>query len=429
MGSLRFTEAVQEIEAALRLPGRRLSLAPVQTALKRLGLLERIDPERVVVVAGTNGKGTTCAMLEALLLSAGQDVALFTSPHLEHITERMRRGGRDIAEAEFLDAYLRVRPLVTELGLVHFEILTLVALTAWFAGQQSAPDWLLLEVGLGGTWDATNAVPHRTCGIARLGLDHVELLGGTLQSIARNKFGVVGPGARVVHTPFPEGPEGPAVAELARDHARTQGSRWTVARPCPVIEPAEPARAPRFFVDTPWGRVELPLPGARAAENSALALSLFEALGFDPDLHLGALAHVRWPGRMEQVEFPGARCPVHLSGDHNPQGVASLVDLLRHFERKRLWVVCGVARDKPLAEMLEPLLTLPGAQLLLTETPFKTRPLDEIPESYRTRAAGLFQDPREALRFALSRAQAEDRVLVTGSLYLVGLLRQGRSQG
>ena len=184
---MNYHQAVAESEALPIMPDRAPSLEPTRRGLARLGLPAFPD-SRVVIVAGTNGKGSVCACLESLLIAAGQTVGLYTSPHLVETTERFRRNGRDISPDEFTHAYLAVCERTRGLGLTHFELLTLMAY--WiFVGANGTPavDWLILEVGLGGIWDATNAIPHRYWVITSLGYDHQNLLGSTLTEIAANK--------------------------------------------------------------------------------------------------------------------------------------------------------------------------------------------------------------------------------------------------
>ncbi len=389
----------------------------VGQALSNLGLLERINPSRIVVVAGTNGKGSTCAFLESLLKSAGQDVLLFTSPHLERITERLRRGS-EIQEADWLRSWLRIRPTVLELGLTRFQALTVLAME--WGWRENPPTWAILEIGIGGLLDPVNAVPHHWNCVTSLGRDHEAQLGGTLTSIARNKLGIVSPGSTLVFAPFPD----EAKSELAELPARIGDFRQ---RPCPEwkveVIPATEMQDPAWILESPWGKARLGLPGARAAQNAMLALTLFEELGFEPSTQLAALESTRWPGRMERLDVPGLQAPIYLSGDHNPQGMESLLELLRYYPRQQLRVFAAVAKDKDAQAVLGPLLELPDAEVTLTRTPFKGTDPVNLPLSVRSKAAHLDADLERAWEKCLSSAKPGDLILVTGSLYLVGWVR------
>ena len=186
------------------MPKSMPGLDKIKRALVKTDWYTKVDPKKIVIVAGTNGKGTTSAALESLLLHAGQRVGFYSSPHLVSTTERIRLNGRDISEAEFLNVFHRCETLIKECELSHFEALTLMAGEYFFGAMNTAPlDFSILEVGLGGTYDATNAFPHKYVVITKLGLDHVSILGSTIQDIAVNKFGVVSNKSIVVHHVLP----------------------------------------------------------------------------------------------------------------------------------------------------------------------------------------------------------------------------------
>lgn len=401
-----FAKALAGLEAREIFARRENPPASERTrrALQKLGLLG--DADRALVVAGTNGKGSTCAFLEALLEDAGAATGLFTSPHLISPRERIRVRGHDVTEEEFADAYFAIEPAAH--GLTHFEVLALMA--AWTFARVPL-DLRIWEVGLGGKLDATNAIPHRHCAITRLGLDHQEILGRTMGEIAAAKLGIVeaaGPGAQVSHLSFP-----PEAAKLARGipaHFREA----TVYPHETVMQGGHP----RTFLLTPWGRAELGLLGGRAAENASLALAILASLGYDPRDRLGALGRVRWPGRMERLEAPHAPCPVYVSGDHNAQGIQSLLELLPAFPRTHLHVIAGIGAARE-PELLAPLFALADTSVYLTELPFRGRKLADYGE-WGARARGAWRDPVEALAQVARLARPGELIVVTGSLYLVG---------
>lgn len=423
---LSYEKAVHEIESRGIMPDRAPSLDNIQAALTRIGY-ERfaLRPEQVVVVAGTNGKGSVCAALEALTRAAGLRVGLYTSPHLVETTERFRIAGEDIDRVLFSEAFDRVDRCTADLKLSHFETLTAMAAWIFASGERVAPvDRLILEVGLGGLWDATNAIAHRYCVITPLGLDHQNLLGNSLAEIAMNKFGIVGEGASVVHSPLPS-----ELKPLAQNLARRTHSAWHEAaiQPFRVERPAREVE-PRYWLDTPWGSVENALKGERGALNASVALEA--CLKFPGWLGQGmvadqlracvpALSGIRWPGRMQKLENVKTPCPIYLSGDHNPQGVRSLLALLQDFTWKRIHLIVGVGRDKDAEGVLAPLFALPGSRVYLTVTPFKGRRLTEY-GPWIERAQGAFESPLQALNQAIQQAESGDLILVTGSLYLVG---------
>jgi dihydrofolate synthase / folylpolyglutamate synthase len=416
----RYSDAVKELESRGVMPDRAPTIGPTTEGLKRLKL--QIDPSRVIIVAGTNGKGSVCATLEMLLKAAGESVGLYTSPHLIQTTERIRLDGKDVSREIFVRAFDEVRRLTEDLKLSHFEMLTLMAMWIFASGVMApAVDRVILEVGLGGTWDATNAVPHSTCVITPIGLDHQNILGKSLNEIASNKFGVIpvasktSAPARVIHSRLL-----PEIQDLAMTVKKTTASHWiqSVDWSCDV---EKSNGTPVFFLKTHWGKAQLNLAGERGAENSALALTVFEQLGYDPKKYLNVLAQVNWPGRMELISK--SPCPIYLSGDHNVQGIKSLVQLLKHYERRHVHFLAGIGVDKEADEMLEFLATVPDSSLYLTVTPFKGRSID----NYGKWSGGLNQawtNPENAIKEVLKRAAPKDLVVVTGSLYLVGKIRE-----
>ncbi len=422
-----YHEAVRHIESLGVMPERAPSLLPTQAGLKALGFESwGFLPDRATIVAGTNGKGSTCATLEALLLSAGRRVGFYSSPHLIETTERFRLNGAEISREDFLAGFEVVRTRVRDVKLTHFEWLTLMAAWLFCSGERLKPvDHLVLEVGLGGLWDATNAIPHSTCVLTPLALDHENLLGAGIENIARAKFGVVSAGSRVIYAPFPRDLGGADRIEcLARELQKVTSSEWNPRSEFTysALAATDEFSEPEFTIRTRWGEAQLALPGERGAENAALALAAFEALGFDPQAHLSALSRVSWPGRMQKVTLgPGFRCacPVYASGDHNPHGVRSLLALLKSYRYRKLHVLASAAKDKTFQPMFESLAAIPNCLLYLTVNPFRGAPLSHYGD-WLTKAQGAWESPEVAFRETLARAQPGDRVLVTGSLYLVG---------
>lgn len=401
---------------------KSLSLEPVLNALGRLEFDRwRPSPEQVTVVAGTNGKGSVAATIDALLGSAGVRTGLFTSPHLLEPTERIRLSGKDCDSELFIAAYEAVEPRVRDLPIGQFDLLTLMATWLFFSGERSPRvEHAVMEIGMGGTFDPVNALPHALSVITPISIDHEEILGPGIERIAEAKLGVIRPGNSVVHAPFPS--EAASVVARARGIA---GTRWMEApsvTSCALPAPSA-GQTPRFRVKTPWGEAPLALAGKRGAENAALALQAFQALGFRPEAHLEALSQVRWPGRMQRLDWPQAPCAVYVSGDHNESGMRSLAELLSDFPRDHLWVLWGVTRERNPAALWSHLEAALGPEdaysLVLTEPPFKAHPLHEIPR-FSKREIGRHAEIEQAMALLLERAGPRDLILVTGSLYLVG---------
>src|SRR5450631_2926824 len=311
----------------------------MQAALAELG-----HPQlrlRAVQVAGTNGKGSTCAMLDAVLAEAGFRVGLYTSPHLVHFRERIRLGGADISEEVLGRRLLEVlQGAPTAAELTYFELGTLVAF--WHFARE-AVDFAILETGLGGRLDATTTCVPAVTAVTSVGLDHMELLGDTLDAIAREKAGIFRTGVRaVVAAQEPEA--GAALAEEAR----------RVGAPLlqEGVDFALAAEDGQFVFRHGPRRVDglrLGLQGVHQQHNAAVALAVLDVLEeagapISAEARRAGLAAVRWPGRLEEV---AGRPLLLLDGAHNAAGVAALrVTLDSSYAGRRVHLVFAAVREK-----------------------------------------------------------------------------------
>jgi dihydrofolate synthase/folylpolyglutamate synthase len=389
--------------ASLQPLAMRLGLERMERALAALGHPERAL--RVLHVAGTNGKGSTCAMAAAALAAAGHRVGLYTSPHLVRFHERIALGGEPIDDAALARLAAEIRRACPwhDAGaegerLTYFEFATLLALLHFAREGASA---VVLEVGLGGRHDATNAVRPLACAIARIGLDHTEILGPTLDAIAREKAGILKPG---VPAAIAAG-QPPEALRALREEAARRGAPLTVAPPA-------------------WdGPIALAGPHQRGnAALAAEALRLLAGAGVEVGEAAIAtgIATARWPGRLETV------AGVLLDGAHNPDGAAALAAALAALHPgRRVELVFGVLADKDHEGMLRALAPAVGALHLVTPR----SPRGRAPESYLPLARSLATDvdahasAAEAIACARRRAGAGGVVCVAGSLYLVGEAR------
>ena len=378
-----------------------------------------------VHVTGTNGKTSVARMVTELLSTVGLLVGSTTSPHLERVNERMTINGESISDAE-LDEQLRVVALVErEIGLdpSYFEVVIAAALR-WFA--DAAIDVGVVEVGMGGTWDATNVIDGRVAVVTNVSIDHVAFLGATPAEIAMEKAGIVKPGATLVL-----GETDPDLVPIftARDAARVLqrdvdfGVRSNV--------PAFGGRMLEIFTpDARYMDVFVPLHGAHQGDNAAVALAAAEAFvgaPLDPDAVRGAFARVRSPGRLELV---GRHPLVLLDGAHNVAGAEALRRALaEEFAPAARTLVVGLLREKDPRDMLQA-LGLDDVEHLVCAPPPNRRALD--PELIATAAVELgFPTERidvvdsvaEAISSALLTTPADGEIVVTGSLYFVGAAR------
>jgi len=401
--------------------GMRLGLHRMQALLERLGHPEKSFAS--VLIAGTNGKGSTACMVESVLRQAEYRTGLYTSPHLERFNERVRVSGVEVADAELetilsgwaeagiLDAEGRI-PLPEGEWLTWFEKATLLAFEVFRrAGVQIA----VLEVGLGGRLDATNTTQPLVSAITSIGMDHTEVLGSTLEKIAGEKAGVMRADRPVVLGPMPE-----KIRQFLVKQAKEIGA-------FPVLAERPEGEAERFSYES-FADLSLPLAGCHQLENAAVAIDLLWSLavrGFpwsEEELRRG-LSAVRHPGRLEA--FSG-KPEILMDGAHNPEALRALVAHLRDKHAGReLSFVLGMSKEKDQALALR-LLNELKPQFYFCEFP---NPRSLSVDSWRAQAqeVGLsgkfFSDPRQALAAAREETGPEGLVVVTGSLFLVGFLR------
>ncbi len=352
---------------------------------------------RVVHVAGTNGKGSTCAMIEAALRAAGYRTGLYTSPHLVEPTERIQIDGRQVTAGEFASAFNRVHlaaeEMIAEERLAchptYFETVTAMGFLLF---RDAGVEIAVVETGLGGRLDATNVVAPELTVITPVDFDHERYLGNTIESIAREKAGILKPGVRAVVSA--QRPEAEAVLL-----ARAGELNIRVIRSAEVLElPFAP-----------------PLPGAHQVENMRTAVAALGVLGVDP----AGIRQTRWPGRLEQVaEQPD----IVLDGAHNPAGARALADHIRtEYAGRPVWLVYGAMRDKSLHEITE--ILFPLAVKVIVTAPANPRAVS--PGALRSiagREAAVAANVAEAVQMARS-APPDSVVIITGSLFIVGEAR------
>lgn len=405
-----------------------------------LGLLGNPQQQlRIVHVAGSKGKGSSSAMLAAILRRAGYRTGLFTSPHLCRVEERFQIDGEVIAEDAFTHFMNEVRPAVESLdnqrgkgaGPTFFEVATALGFL-YFARRQV--DVAVLEVGLGGRFDSTNVCNPLVALITSISLDHTQMLGDRLSSIAMEKAGIVKPGRPTI-----SGVTAPAAREVIESICR---ERQSPLRQLDVdfrfhYEPgqvtAHSERRPRVTITTDrqtWPAMELGLFGEHQAANAAVVVACVEQLRSDglriPDAAVAeGLAQVQWPARLEVV----SRQPlVVLDCAHNVASAQALADTLREsFPSTRRLLVFAVSNDKDFAGMLH-ILTPLFAKIFLTryrENP-RSVPPEQLADLMRRDSdlpCSVHALPAEAWQAARALAEPHDLICVTGSVFLAGELR------
>ena len=391
--------------------------------LERIGvLLEALgNPQqacRIVHVAGTNGKGSTCAMIESGLRAAGYRTGLFTSPHLVEPTERIQFAGRPVGADEFASAFAQVHACAEtllreeriDLHPTYFECVTAMALLLF---RERGVEFAVLEVGLGGRLDATNAVTPELCVVTPVDFDHEAYLGKSLESIAGEKAGILKPGVRAVFA----GQRAEA-EQVLEARAAALGVAVTHGSEVALSDVRLNARGSDFI----WGGlpVSCPLAGEHQIENARTAIAALAQLGVAPEAIRRGIAQTTWPGRLERV---AVNPEIILDGAHNPASARALAAYLdRFYEPRRVWLIYGAMRDKAVEEMAA--ILFPRAAHVIVTAPAQARALR--PESIRGLAdhdsVQVAASLQEALALAAGAAK-DDAIFVTGSLFLVGEAR------
>ena len=415
--------------------GIKLGLENISRLCEALG-----HPERsftTLHVAGTNGKGSVTAMAHAALLAAGLRTARYTSPHLADITERFVIGDSavdtatfnavahevlDLADRLVADGTLRVLP-------TFFEATTAIAFELF---RRASVEVAVIEVGLGGRFDATNVITPVAGAITTIGFDHQQHLGSTLGEIAFEKAGIIKPGMTVVAGALP-----PSAMEVVRRVAGERGATLVESATDTRVTAEAIEGAARVTLETPRGRygpLTLALRGDHQIGNAVVATRLLEAAAaagvpVAADHIERGLSSAHWPARLEYLPIDGGR-RVLLDSAHNAEGAAALAAHLRRWHPQGLPLVVGIMRDKDVHDILSPLLPLTSHVVATSAATPRALPADELAVRVRTAAERLGlatldvsvdDDPLQAVDRALASA---DLVCVAGSIFLVGPLRE-----
>jgi dihydrofolate synthase / folylpolyglutamate synthase len=407
----------------------KFGLANITTLVEVLDHPERASPS--VHIAGTNGKGSTAAMLESILRFSGFRTGLYTSPHLERINERIRIDGEDVSDETFAAAWTRVEAMIESLLATgklaahptYFECITALAVVAFAEARVS---FAVYEVGLGGRLDATNIVKPEVAVITSIDFDHESFLGYSIPEIAAEKAGIIKPGAWVASSV--ERPEARAV--IAR-RCQEVGAR--------LVEVDEAWRLELTGVSGGYYRavaeaidskivLEPSLAGRFQIRNALVAATAARLLA-ERGFHLTneaieqGIHTARWPGRLERLqEHP----TIYLDGAHNPSGANQLLAFWKdNLQGRRILLVYGAMRDKAVDEIAG--LLFPKADVVILTEPLQPRaisaPLLAEMTGHLAKRSIVVPDPAEALEHAVDLASPNDAIFATGSLYLVGDLR------
>ena len=391
-------------------------------------------PERAfpsVQIAGTNGKGSTSVFLEAICRAANIQTGLYTSPHLQCITERIKINGTEISRESFAQHATQVRRAAESLVArgelealpTFFEQVTAIALVAF---REAGIELAILETGLGGRLDSTTAADAKVCAITQIAFDHQEYLGNTLESIAAEKAAIIRSGTQVVLAP-----QRPEVLQVILKRCEEVGVKPQLDG-CSVSINSVSSNG-QFVVslktrNARYDSILLGLRGEHQIENAAIAVQLAETIktiGFEVSTQavITGLESASHPGRLELL---GAVPEFLLDGAHNPAGAHALRKFLEKFGKRPLSIVFGAMRDKNIAAIGEILFPL-ADHLIVTQvaTP-RAASLEEllaVAKTFRRGTVTTAETSRTAVELAIQTTPATGIVCVTGSLYLIGEVR------
>jgi len=396
--------------------GVKFGLDRMRALVAELGHPEQ--GQRFTHVAGTNGKGSTCAMIVSILEQAGYSTGLYTSPHLIEPTERIQIDGSGVSETEFVRLFDKVHAAAEKLlsdGRIdthpsYFETMTAMGLLAF----RERCEISVIEVGLGGRLDATNVILPELTVITPISYDHEAYLGNTIESIAAEKAGILKPGVPVIVSQQESAAER-VICE------RAAGLKCEVIRTADLKISRAALRddGSSFYIGEE--KYECGLPGAHQIENAKAAILACWQMQIETEAIQRGLKSVRWPGRLE---FISRHPDLVLDGAHNPAGAAALAAYIRQFGIGRpVWLVYGAMRDKAIQEVTEKLFPL-ADHLIVTAPDFPRAVRPEAILALTSHAnASTAQTVAEAIRLARS-APKDALVLFTGSLFLVGEARR-----
>ncbi|MFY8330644.1 bifunctional folylpolyglutamate synthase/dihydrofolate synthase [Vagococcus carniphilus] len=396
-------------------------------------LLDRLDnPQnklKTVHIGGTNGKGSTTTFLRCLLEEQGLTVGTFTSPYIESFNERVAINGQPIPDEDLVELVKKIKPIVDEMdtveelkNAVEFEILTAIMFQYFL---EKEVDIVLVEVGLGGRYDCTNVITPLASAITTIGLDHVDILGDSIEEIASQKAGIIKENVPIVIGKVEE-----AALKVIKEEAANLNS--------PVFQYGEEFTSKYIQPDESWGEIfnfrsqeldlshlKISLLGKHQVDNASVAIELYsivsKSLGLPvtgKDIQKG-LKKAFWPGRMEKISDEPL---IVLDGAHNDHAMQVLVQNLKtEFKGQHIHTIFGALSTKDIASMIKDLKTVPNLDLKVTTFDY---PKAFTKEQYEELGLNAYNSWQAALAETLEELTGDDLVLVTGSLYFISQVRE-----
>ncbi|MCH8067195.1 MAG: bifunctional folylpolyglutamate synthase/dihydrofolate synthase [Nanoarchaeota archaeon] len=363
------------------------TLANMRALLKKLNNPEK--PLRCIHVAGTNGKGSVCAMINSILSDAGYKVGMYTSPHMKRFNERIRINNKLITDKDIVKYYLKIKKHVT--NQTFFEITTAMAFL-YFCEKKV--DFVVLEVGLGGKLDSTNVITPLISVITNIGIEHTDYLGNTLEKIAKEKAGIIKSKVPVVTAA-----DSNALAAIKRISNKNNLRLYIINKKIP--------------------KYKIGLKGNFQKQNASIAIKAIDILKNNYNLKISknnvknGLLNVKWPGRFQFI-----RKNILIDSAHNPSGFKTLVKELKNIHYHKLILVVGFSDDKDIKTMSKIIKNKANIVILTKSNNFKAAEPKTIKKYFKSSI--IITNPKKALNYAKSIAKKNDLILIAGSIFLVG---------
>ena len=426
---MNYQEALEFIEKSHKF-GMRLGLENTFKLLELLGTPQ--DKLKFVHVAGTNGKGSVCSFISNTLKEQGYKVGLYTSPYLETFTERIRLNGNNIPEEDVARIITILTEKIEQMASegyaypTEFEIETAMAFYYYY---EQEVDYVVLEVGLGGRYDATNVIKSPLASvIVSISLDHIGVLGDTLGKIAYEKAGIIKEDSiAVVYKQNPE------AGEVIKSVCEEKNTRYVEADFQNLVIKKSDINSQVFdctVMDEKFENMEISLIGDHQVNNAVLALTVIKVLKDERNVEISkdairkAFLNTKWPGRIEKIKDNPTFI---IDGAHNEDGAKSLAKALeKHFSGKKMTLLIGMLKDKDIDSVLE--ILIDKFDKVITTTPDSDRAIDseELKEKAEKYIKNVISIPKieDAVKYTLENAEKDEIIISAGSLYMIGHVRQ-----
>ncbi|MBF0320199.1 MAG: bifunctional folylpolyglutamate synthase/dihydrofolate synthase [Nitrospirae bacterium] len=389
---------------------------------------------KTIHVAGTNGKGSTCAMLQEILMAKGYKTGLFTSPHMVRFTERIKINGTEILPEDVVTLTEEINHTINGIDGLSPTFFEFVTAMAFLYFKRQNVDWAVIETGMGGRFDATNILMPEAAVITNINMDHMEFLGSTIEEIAVEKAGIIKNGTPVITTS--QSPEALAILRQRAAELDAHLSAFGADFSATTIRTDITGTAFNYSGDSELENLKIPFTVAHQVENAACAVRTAELLFNDITVIRPALSGIKWPGRCELIKHAGM--DVLLDGAHNPAAATALSQTLHGVYLKQSFsniiMIIGTMADKDNAGMLRALI--PAADTLILSAPSYERA--QRPENLLFMAEKLQVNPSTALHTAPSIGEAikmaallyrtGSLIVITGSFYTVGEAKEAMGE-